>query len=43
MIKTIGVEQSMAVTLQFLSTTAEYCTISHLFQIAKSTVCEIVH
>ena len=39
----ISVEKRLAVTLWFLSTTAEYCTIAHLFGIARSTVCEIVH
>lgn len=40
--KPISTEKRLAVTLWFFATTAEYRTISHLFGIARSTVCEIV-
>lgn len=40
--KAISVEKRVAVTLWFLATPCEYRTISHLFGIARSTVCEIV-
>ena len=37
--KTISVEQQLVVTLWFLGTPAEYRTVSHLFGVARSTVC----
>ncbi|XP_070551692.1 uncharacterized protein [Ptychodera flava] len=37
----ISVEQRVAVTLWRLSTNCEYRTISHLFGVGRSTVCEI--
>ena len=39
----ISVEKRLAVTLWCLATPAEYRTIGHLFGIARSTVCRIVH
>lgn len=41
--KAISVEKRVAVTLWCLATPCEYRTIAHLFGIARSTVCEIVH
>ena len=39
----ISVQQRVAITLWCLATPAEYRTIAHLFGVARSTVCEIVH
>lgn len=39
----ISVEKRLAVTLWSLATPAEYRTIGHVFGIARSTVCRIVH
>ena len=41
--RAITVEHRIAITLWCLATPAEYRTIAHLFGIARSTVCEIVH
>jgi len=41
--KAISVEHRVAITLWCLATCGEYCTIGHLFGIARSTVCIIVH
>ena len=41
--KCISVEHQVAVTIWCLATPTEYRTIAHLFGIARSTVCEIVH
>ena len=40
--KSLSFEWQVAVTLWCLATT-EYLTIAHLFGIAHSTMCEIVH
>ena len=37
----IPVEQRVALTLWFLATNADYCTIGHLFGVSKPTVCVI--
>ena len=39
----ISVEKRVAVTLWCLATCSEYRTIAHLFCLARSTVCVIVH
>ena len=39
----ISVDQRVAITLWCLATPAEYRTVAHLFGVARSTVCEIVH
>ena len=41
--KSLSVERRVAVTLSCLATPTEYRTIAHLFVIAHSIVCEIVH
>ncbi|XP_065892383.1 uncharacterized protein [Dysidea avara] len=41
--RSISVQQRVAITLWCLATPAEYRTISHLFGVARSSVCEIVH
>ena len=43
-IKAICVEKRVAITLWCLATPYEYCTVAHLFGVARSTsaVCEIV-
>ena len=41
--KAISVEKRVAITLWFLATPSEYRTIGHLFGVARSTVCIIVH
>ena len=41
--RSISVEQRVAITLWCLATPAEYRTVAHLFGVARSSVCEIVH
>ena len=41
--KAISVEKRIAITLWCLATCSEYRTIAHLFGLARSTVCVIVH
>ena len=41
--RALSVERRVAVTLWCLATPTEYRTIAHLFGIARSTVCGIVH
>ena len=41
--RAISVQQRVAITLWCLATPAEYRTIAHLFGVAISTVCQIVH
>ena len=41
--KAISVEKRVAITLWCLATCSEYRTITHLFGLARSTVCVIVH
>ena len=42
-LRPLSVERRVAVALWCLATPTEYRTIAHLFGIARSTVCEIVH
>ena len=39
----ISVEQSVAITIWCLATPCEYRTIGHLFGVARSTICVVVH
>ena len=39
----MSVEKHAAITLWVLASSAEYRTVSHLFGVGRSTVCEIVH
>ena len=39
----VTVEQCIAITLCCLATPSEYRTIAHVFGVARSTVCEIIH
>lgn len=41
--RSVSVERRVAITLWCLATPTEYRTIGHLFGVARSTVCEIVH
>ena len=41
--KAITVEKRVAIAFWCLATPAEYCAIAHLFGVARSTVCIIVH
>ena len=41
--RSISVERRVAITIWCLATPAEYRTVAHLFGVARSTVCEIVH
>ena len=41
--KAISVKKRVAITLWTLASSAEYRTVSHLFGVGRSTVCEIVH
>ena len=41
--RAITAEHRVAITLWCLATSCEYRTISHLFGIGRSTVCEVVH
>ena len=39
----VSVERRVAVTLWILATPSEYCSVAHLFGLARCTVCQIVH
>ena len=41
--KTVSIEQKVAVTLYFFSGSSDIRTISNLFGLGRSTVCEIIH
>lgn len=41
--KSISVQRRVAITLWCLATPTEYRTIAHLFGVARSTICDIVH
>ena len=41
--KAISVKKRVAITIWTLASSAEYRTVSHLFGIGQSTVCEVVH
>ena len=41
--KTVSVKKRVAITLWTLASSAEYRTVSHLFGVGRSTVCEVVH
>ena len=41
--KPLSVEQRVAIILWVLATTVEYRTVAHLFGVARSTVCVVVH
>ena len=41
--KTVSVKQRVAVTLYFFSGSSDIRTISNLFGLGRSTVCEIIH
>ena len=41
--KAVSVKKRVAITLWSLASPAEYRTVSHLFGVGRSTVCEVVH
>ena len=41
--KAISVKKRVAITIWTLASSAEYRTVSHLFGVGRSTVCEVVH
>ena len=41
--KAVSVQQRVAITLWCMATPCEYRTVAHLFGVARSTVCTIVH
>ena len=41
--KTVSIEQKVAVALYFFSGSSDIQTISNLFDLGRSTVCEIIH
>ena len=41
--KAISVKKRVAITIWTLASSAEYRTVSHLFGVGRSTVCEVIH
>ena len=41
--KAVSVKKRVAITLWVLASSVKYRTVSHLFGVGRSTVCEVVH